>query len=149
MKKLSNLAVFAMIASAAYAQPAPGPQIIPADRQKLVLDKSGFYSQNILSRRANGLAMITAREKTGEAERHAGWNDDILIQAGEATMILGGTIQNPREVSKGETRGSGISGGKSMVVHAGDYVFVPVNTPHRMILSPGKSIRYAVFKTLP
>jgi mannose-6-phosphate isomerase-like protein (cupin superfamily) len=142
-------AVFA--ATVALSQPAtpPGPQVIPSDQQKLVLDKSGFYSQNILSRRANALAMITKREKTGEAERHAAWNDDILIQAGEATMILGGKIENPREVSKGETRGSGISGGKSMVVHAGDYVFVPVNTAHRMILSPGKTVRYAVIKTLP
>ena len=143
-------AVFA--ATAAYAQPAtplPGPQVIPSDQQKLVLDKSGFYSQNILSRRTNGMAMITEREKTGEAERHAAWNDDILIQAGEATMILGGTIENPRDVSSGETRGSGISGGKSVVVHAGDYVFVPVNTAHRMILSPGKTVRYAVVKTQP
>jgi mannose-6-phosphate isomerase-like protein (cupin superfamily) len=125
------------------------PQFTPSAEQKLVLDKSGLYSQNVLSRRANALSMITAREKTGEAERHAGWNDDIFIQAGEATMILGGTIEKPHEVSKGEIRGSGISGGKSMVVHAGDYVFVPVNTAHRMILSPGKTIRYAVVKTQP
>jgi len=139
-----TLSCAVLAASAAQAQ-----QVIPSTDQKLVLDKSGFYSQNILSRRANGQAMITGREKSGEAERHAAWNDDIFIQAGEATLILGGTIQNPREVAKGETRGSGISGGRSTLVHAGDYVFVPVNTPHSMILAPGKNIRYAVIKTLP
>jgi len=138
-------ACFVVIAASA----AQAQQVIPAGDQKLVLDKSGFYSQKILSKRDTGLALITGREKSGEAERHAAWNDDIFIQAGEATLILGGTIQNPREVAQGETRGSGISGGKSMVVHAGDYVFVPVNTAHRMILSPGKTIRYAVVRTKP
>jgi len=36
-----------------------------------------------------------------------------------------------------------------VMLHPGDYVFVPVNTPHRMVLAPGKSIRYAVVKTHP
>ena len=31
----------------------------------------------------------------------------------------------------------------------GDYVYVPVNTPHQMMVAPGKSIRYAVVKTHP
>jgi mannose-6-phosphate isomerase-like protein (cupin superfamily) len=153
MKNITTISACAMMlmTSASIAQPAkPAPQqFTPAAEQKLIPDKSGFYSQKILSRRDNGLAMITGREKTGEAERHAAWNDDIFVQAGEATMILGGTIENPREVSSGETRGSGISGGKTVMVHAGDYVFVPVNTAHRMILSPGKTIRYAVVKTRP
>ena len=153
MKKILCLGLFctALIAPAAQSQPAKpgGHQFIPSAEQKLKPDASGLYSQSILSRRDNGLAMITAREKSGEAERHAAWNDDIFVQAGEATMILGGTIDNPRTVSSGETRGSGISGGKTVVVHAGDYVYVPVNTPHRMILAPGKTIRYAVVKTRP
>src|SRR5258706_1498504 len=101
-----------LVASAAQSQPAKpaGHQFIPAAEQKLKPDASGLYSQSILSRRENGLAMITAREKSGETERHAAWNDDIFVQAGEATMILDGTIENSREVSSGETRGSRISG---------------------------------------
>ena len=151
MKNIATIAACAMImTSASFAQPAkPASQFTPSADQKLTADPSGFYSQKILSRRENALSMITAREKTGEAELHAAWNDDIFVQAGEATMILGGTVENPREVSTGETRGSGISGGKTIVVHAGDYDFVPVNTAHRMILSPGKTIRYAVVKTRP
>jgi glyoxylate utilization-related uncharacterized protein len=151
MKKFAAVFGMMLMASPSFAQPSkPGEyQFIPSTQQKLILDKSGVYSQNILSRRDNGLAMITGREKSGEAERHAAWNDDIFVQAGEATMILGGTIENPREISSGETRGSGITGGKTVVMHAGDYVFVPVNMAHRMILSPGKTIRYAVIKTRP
>ena len=152
MKKTMIVAAVGMLlmTPASIAQPAkPASQFTPSADQKLIADPSGLYSQKILSRRENALSMITVREKTGEAELHAAWNDDIFVQAGEATMILGGTVENPREVSTGETRGSGISGGKTIVVHAGDYVFVPVNTAHRMILSPGKTIRYAVVKTRP
>jgi len=34
-------------------------------------------------------------------------------------------------------------------VHAGDYIYVPVNTPHQMILAAGKSVKYAVVKNHP
>jgi mannose-6-phosphate isomerase-like protein (cupin superfamily) len=93
--------------------------------------------------------MITSRDKSGEAEAHANWADHIFVQEGGATMILGGTIEQPREVGPGETRGSGVSGGKSFAMHPGDYVYVPVNTAHRMILAPGQTIRYAVVKARP
>ena len=117
--------------------------------QALKPDKSGLYAQTMLARRDKSLAMITTRDKSGEAELHAAWTDDIFVQDGEATMILGGDIQNPRSVSAGETRGSGITGGKTVTLHAGDYVFVPVNVAHRMMIAPGKTIRYAVVKTRP
>ncbi len=35
------------------------------------------------------------------------------------------------------------------MVHAGDYIYVPVNTPHQMILGSGKSVKYAVVKNHP
>jgi mannose-6-phosphate isomerase-like protein (cupin superfamily) len=135
--------------SIAQAQPPNEYKFIPSSQQKLVPDKSGFYAQTVLSRPASGPAMITSRDKSGEAEAHANWADHIFVQEGGATMILGGTIEQPREVGPGETRGSGVSGGKSFAMHPGDYVYVPVNIAHRMVLSPGQSIRYAVVKARP
>jgi mannose-6-phosphate isomerase-like protein (cupin superfamily) len=151
MKKYSVVAVvgIALVASASHAQPPNEYKFIPSSQQKLVPDKSGFYAQTVLSRPASGLAMITSRDKSGEAEAHANWADHIFVQKGGATMILGGTIEQPREVGPGETRGSGVSGGKSFAMHPGDYVYVPVNIAHRMVLSPGQSIRYAVVKARP
>jgi mannose-6-phosphate isomerase-like protein (cupin superfamily) len=153
MRKITTVAACAMVltASASYAQPSKPDEykFIPSAQQKLVLDKSGFYSQAMLSRNKNGIAMITGRDKSGEAEAHADWVDYIFVQDGAATLILGGTIEHPREVGPGETRGSGVSGGKTFTVHPGDYFYVPAKTAHRMILSPGQTIRYAVVKGRP
>jgi mannose-6-phosphate isomerase-like protein (cupin superfamily) len=139
----------AMTVSTAHAQPPDQYKVIPSAQQKVVLDKSGFYSQFMLARQSSGPALITSRDKSGEAEAHADWADHIFVQDGGATMILGGTIEKPRQAGPGETRGSGVSGGKSFTLHPGDYVFVPVNVAHRMILSSGQTIRYAVVKARP
>lgn len=133
----------------AMAAPSNEYQFTPKSEQKLTPAPGGLYSTSMLAQHSNASALITVRNKSGEAESHADWEDHIFIQDGEASLTLGGTMQNPRETAKGETRGSGITGGKTVMVHAGDYVFVPVNTPHRMVLAPGKSIRYAVVKTHP
>jgi len=151
MKKTLTISIcgVALAISAAQAQPAGDYQFVPSTQQTLVPDKSGFYAQTMLSRDKNSFALITSRDKTGESEAHAGWGDYIFVQEGGATMVLGGTLENPHDVGPGETRGSGVSGGKSFTLHPGDYVFVPVNTAHRMILAPGQTIRYAVVKARP
>jgi mannose-6-phosphate isomerase-like protein (cupin superfamily) len=103
-------------------------------------------SQFMLAQPKSGTAMITTRDKSGDAENHADWIDHIFVREGGATMVLGGTIEQPRETGPGETRGSGVTGGKSFAMRPGDYVYVPANTVHRMVLAPGQTIRYAVVK---
>jgi mannose-6-phosphate isomerase-like protein (cupin superfamily) len=153
MKKVASVTIgaIAFLASAAHAQPSKPDdyKFIPSSQQKVVPNKNGYYAQFMLSQPKSGPAMITTRDKSGEAEAHANWADHIFVQDGGGTMILGGTIEQPREVGPGETRGSGVSGGKSFAMHPGDYVYVPVNTAHRMVLSSGQSIRYAVVKARP
>ncbi|HSS13956.1 MAG TPA: hypothetical protein VLL04_08680 [Rhizomicrobium sp.] len=148
MKRIATFAIFsiAFVISSAHAQPPDDYKFVPSSQQKLVPDKSGLYAQAMLSRQKNDFALVSSRDKSGEGEAHAGWVDHIFVQEGGATMILGGTIEHPREAGPGETRGSDVSGGKSFVLHPGDYVFVPANTAHRMILAPGQTIRYAVVK---
>jgi len=109
-------------------------------------DPSGFYSQVILSH-TGGLVMITTRDKSGEGESHAGWNDFIIVQEGQATFTLGGTLTGMREVAPGEIRSSGITGGRVVTLRPGDYIFVPTDTAHRMEVPAGGKIRYIVFKT--
>lgn len=132
----------------AQAPAAEAPRYLSNDEITKLLkdDPSGLYSQVILSR-TGGLVMITARDKSGEGESHAGWNDFIIVQEGEATFTLGGTLTSSREVGPGEIRSSGITGGRVVTLRPGDYIFAPADTAHRMEVAPGGKVRYIVFKT--
>ena len=148
MKKISIVAAIgmALMVSTSHAQPPDEYKFIPSAQQKVVPSANGMTSQFMLAQPKSGTSMITTRDKSGDAELHADWIDHIFVQEGGATMILGGKIEQPRETGPGETRGSGVSGGKSFAMHPGDYVYVPANTVHRMVLTPGQAIRYAVVK---
>ena len=148
-KILITVLASACMMAPAIAAPNGEYQFTPKSEQKLTREPGGLYSTSQLAQHSNAMASITMRDKSGQAEVHRDWEDHIFIQEGEAKLTLGGTVQDGHETAKGEIRGSGITGGKTVMVHPGDYVFVPVNTPHRMELAPGKSIRYAVVKTHP
>jgi len=70
------------------------------------------------------------REKPGEAEVHALDTDIFYVLAGEATLVLGGTVVEPRNVSPTEIRGKAIQGGEVHPVRKGDVLVIPAGTPH-------------------
>lgn len=148
MKKVSIVASIgmALMVSASYAQPPAEYRFVPSAQQKLVPSANGLTSQYMLAEPKSGTAMMTSRDKTGLSEIHADWIDHIFVQEGGATMILGGEIKEPKETGPGETRGSGVTGGKSFPMRPGDYVYIPAKTVHQMVLAPGQKIRYAVVK---
>lgn len=90
---------------------------------------------------------IAYREASGEAEVHEGVADMFVVQAGEATLIVGGKVVGPRTVSPGEIRGKSIEGGVSQQLVAGDIVHIPPATPHQLLLNPkAKPFTYFVIK---
>jgi len=123
--------------------------VVPKAEQKFKAGPGGLYNQVLLLNHKNAQANITTRDKDGQAELHAAWEDHIFILDGEVNLVLGGTVDKPTSTGPGETRGAGIKGGKSFTVHAGDYFYVPVNTPHQMLVPAGKAVKYAVVKTHP
>lgn len=123
--------------------------VVPKAEQKFKAGPGNLYSQDLLLSHKNAQANITTRDKSGQVEVHAAWEDHMFILDGKCTMVLGGTAENGKSTGPGETRGESIKGGKSFPLHAGDYVYIPINTPHQMILAAGKSIKYAVVKTHP
>jgi quercetin dioxygenase-like cupin family protein len=46
----------------------------------------------------------------------------------------------------GETLGSGIDGGKEVILNAGDIVHIPAGIPHWVKVAPGTTTTYLVFK---
>lgn len=139
----------AVLAAAAVAQAADSYMVMPKASQKFKPGPGNYYSQQPLLNHKNSQSNITIRDRNGQAEQHADWEDHIFVLDGEANLVLGGTIEKPNTTGPGETRGESIKGGKTFTLHPQDYIYVPVNTPHQMMVAPGKTVRYAVVKSHP
>ena len=149
MRRIFTTALIASTVLATAAMAEDSYMVVPKASQQFKPGAGGYYSQDLLLSHKNSQANITVRDKNGQAEQHAAWEDHIFIVDGEANLILGGSIDKPTTTGPGETRGASVKGGKSFSVHPGDYIFVPVNTPHQMMVAAGKTIKYAVVKTHP
>ena len=149
MRKIFTTMLIASTALATAAMAADDYVVMPKSSREFKPGGGGFVTQQSLLNHKNSQASITIRDKNGQAEVHADWEDHMFILAGEASLILGGTVEKPVTTGPGETRGDSIKGGKTIVLHPEDYIFIPVNTPHRMMVAPGKTVRYTVVKTHP
>ena len=117
------------------------------DTMKKGMTPGSFYSQILLSKHDGYQIINTIRDKDGQAEIHADWNDNLFVQEGEASFVTGGTAVDAKVTAPGEQRGTAIKGGATMTMRAGDYFFVPAGTPHQMKVAPGQRIRFIAFKT--
>lgn len=106
---------------------------------------TGFAGQT-LETYDNHLTMLAYRDKSGSSEFHAHDADVFLVVQGEATLITGGKMVDAKTESPGELRGTGIEGGQSQKIAAGDVVHIAANTPHQLKLAPGKTFTYFVVK---
>jgi mannose-6-phosphate isomerase-like protein (cupin superfamily) len=107
---------------------------------------AGLASET-LGRWGNHLLLKTRREASnGQAESHEKQADLIIVQSGQATIIIGGKILNAKTTAINEIRGTSIEGGERQVLKAGDVVHVPVNTPHQVLLDAGQTLDYVVLK---
>lgn len=117
------------------------------DTMKKGMTPGAFYSQVMLSKHDGYQIINTIRDKDGQAEIHADWNDNLFVQEGEATFVTGGTAVDAKVTAPGEQRGTSIKGGATTTMRPGDYFFVPAGTPHQMKVAAGQRIRFVAFKT--
>ncbi|MEQ1727853.1 MAG: cupin domain-containing protein [Vicinamibacterales bacterium] len=54
----------------------------------------------------------------------------FFVVEGSGTVVTGGTLQNERRSNPDNASGTGIDGGTSRKIAAGDWVLVPQKTPH-------------------
>jgi uncharacterized RmlC-like cupin family protein len=107
---------------------------------------NGLASET-LGRWGNHLLLKTHREgSSGQAELHEKQADLIVVQSGQAMIIVGGRIINGKTTAANEIRGTSIEGGERQALKAGDIVHVPVKTPHQVLLDAGQTIDYVVLK---
>src|SRR5277367_2975052 len=89
---------------------------------------------------------LSVRAASGGAEIHAHYDDVFLVTQGQATLITGGTVENPKTSDDGETKGSGISAGSTQVISVGDVVNIPAGTPHQLKIAQGTLFSTIVVK---
>ena len=148
MKRLAFLLIVVLIPSALADQPAT---YWPKDKlagYSISLDSK--VEDNVAIERlgefGSHFALMVHRTGTGTSESHEADTDFYIVQAGEATLHIGGEIVDPKTVSPGEVRGTSIKGGKTVMLKAGDTVNIPPATPHHVVIAPGKSITYMIVK---
>lgn len=107
--------------------------------------EAGVYAQ-AMGEYGSHRTMITTRVKTGEAEEHRDWSDIFIAVAGEATLVSGGHLENPRTIGAGEQRGSGIDDGVSDSLKPGAVAHIDPGIPHQLIVPERGSFTYFVVK---
>ena len=107
--------------------------------------KDGLASETLGSW-GNHLLLKTRRESSsGRAELHEKQADLIVVQSGQATIIVGGKILNGQTTAPNEIRGTSIEGGERQPLKAGDVVHVPARTPHQVV-DTSQTFDYIVLK---
>jgi len=106
------------------------------DEQKFAWAPLGTYKNHLMG--------ISHREGDGSAELHETQVDIWIVQSGEATLVRGGKIVDPKTVKPHEVRGPSIEGGTTEQLVAGDIVHIPARVPHQLKIP--KSFTYLVIK---
>jgi mannose-6-phosphate isomerase-like protein (cupin superfamily) len=146
MRYIASLLIFSGLSWAA----SPGIDIFSAKDVRNTADKLAgegkpFASQE-LTRYGNPYTMLAYREATGSSELHEHEADFFVVETGQATLMTGGRLTNPKTQKPGEIRGTSIEGGKRHTVSAGDIVHIPAGIPHQLLIEKGKPFTYFVVK---
>jgi mannose-6-phosphate isomerase-like protein (cupin superfamily) len=105
------------------------------DEHKVRQDRTNWGNHGLLAIR---------REGDGEAEVHDTQVDVIFVRSGEGTLIIGGTVVEPRTTAPGEIRGKSITGGITKKMAPGDVFHIPAKLPHQMLVP--KMLSFEVVK---
>ncbi len=108
------------------------------DDQKFAFQPLATYHNHLLG--------ISYREGSGSAEVHENQTDILIVESGEATLVVGGSMVEPRTVKPHEVRGTSIQGGEIKQLVLGDIVHIPANVPHQLKIAAGKKFTYLVIK---
>jgi len=87
------------------------------------------------------------RDADGNPEQHDAIIDIVMVQSGEGTLVLGGTMAGRRATATaGEWLGTRLDGGERHPIGAGDVIHIPAGIPHSFLVPSGKHITYVLLK---
>jgi mannose-6-phosphate isomerase-like protein (cupin superfamily) len=116
---------------------------VPHDKVTSTMAKGGQIVND------KGLVILANRRGAGEVEVHAKTNHVFIIVEGEATLVTGGTLVNPRQTAPDQTRAVSVTGGEAHHLSKGDVITIPAKTPHWFKEVPTQTIAYYAINTEP
>lgn len=119
-----------------------------ADLQKELDSKAGNQQSDVVAAKGNEMRVavfVDEKRENDNFEVHDGSDDVYYVLDGEATLMLGGSLTDAKEVSPGEWRGKTATGGKSVKISKGDLVVVPRGTVHQRTVT-GKGFAMILIK---
>lgn len=149
------ISLFAMTAYSQERKPsiAKNPIVIKsrqqvADIQKTLEKKPGNTVEDFVP--AAGLQTRVSvfhdtKRENDMNEVHDASDDVYYVLEGTATLLLGGSLVDPKEVSPGEWRSKTTVGGQKFTIRKGDLIFVPRGTPHQRTVT-GKGFSMLLVK---
>jgi mannose-6-phosphate isomerase-like protein (cupin superfamily) len=93
-------------------------------------DQAMANGQVVLSARLHHHAAVEYRRSSTPPSLHIRMAEFFYVVDGEADLILGGKLTNPRCVNSSNLVGDGVEGGVTHHVKKGTYILVPENTVH-------------------
>ena len=113
--------------------------------QKIGPDRS---ARETLGDYGNHRIRLIHRVSTGAPEFHSIFVDLWIVESGQGTLVVGGTLADAKPLTgadgetRGEMTGTSVNGGERHEVSAGDVIHIPPKTPHQILLAKGEEITY-------
>jgi mannose-6-phosphate isomerase-like protein (cupin superfamily) len=118
------------------------------DMYKAMEKESGNKNSDIVPPAGAQMRVAIFHDEKREGDQfelHDTSDDIYYVLEGEATLVLGGSLTDAKEISPGEWRSKQSSGGKSYVIKKGDLIVVPRGTVHQRTVT-GKAFSMILIK---
>ena len=89
-----------------------------------------------------GLIVLAQRREAGPAEYHDHTNHVFVMVEGEATLVVGGTMADPKRTAPDQMRAPSAEGGTTYHLSKGDVITIPAKTPHWFKEVQTKTVAY-------
>ena len=89
-----------------------------------------------------GLVVLAQRREAGVAEYHERTNHVFIMVEGEATLVVGGTMVDPKQTAPYQKRAPSTEGGTTYHLTKGDVITIPAKTPHWFKEISTKTVAY-------
>ena len=147
LKPLAIAAFAGSLAGVAVAQDSSEGVYVPAARLAQMVAKTTDGVTTAPVPTGPGTTLLAARrDAEGLVEVHEHLNDEFVVQAGRASVLVGGQVSGNRQTAPGEWRGGKIAGGRRYELGPGDLLWIPAGAPHQVLVPKGGSFTYLAFK---